>query len=60
MLNKFLLLIVLILAVGAQGCNTIKGAGYGMRKDVEVTKNQFTDANSELNRADDWLEEHLW
>ena len=58
--NISFLFFILAVVIVLQGCNTVKGAGYGARKDVEAVKYEMMDANGKLHRTDRWLEKNLW
>jgi len=49
MYSKMLIIVLFGLMVLLQGCNTLKGARDGFKKDW-----------TELNAADGWLKENLW
>jgi predicted small secreted protein len=47
------LVVIAVIVVTAQGCETLKGAGRGVKKDAE-------NLGMSVQEADDWLQEHLW
>ena len=49
MYSKMLIIVLFGLMVFFQGCNTLKGAKDGIKKDWK-----------ELNKADGWLKENMW
>ena len=56
MQNKLIIGVIFILLITLQGCETVKGAAKGLKKDI----NSFQDENSDLNKADAWMQENLW
>jgi predicted small secreted protein len=56
-MQKFLLFVPLLLALFViSGCETVKGAANGLKKDVE----SLSDPDSPINQADAWVQEHMW
>ena len=39
-----------------QGCETVKGAGQGFKKDVENIKS----SKGWIYKTDAWMQEHMW
>ena len=58
--SAFFIFLFFISLLGLQGCETVKGAGQGFKKDVQNALYQLTDQDSELKKADAWVQENLW
>ena len=44
------------MTLGLQGCETMRGAGSGLKKDIE----NFKGKNNVIYKIDGWLRDHLW
>lgn len=50
----YLPLLFVLLTLSA--CETVKGAAGGMKKDIE----SLSAPDSPINKADAWMQEHMW
>ena len=57
--NVHYLLLLLVLTVPT-GCEMIKGAGCGLKKDVHNVTNPNKNGWNSLKKTDAWMQENLW
>lgn len=53
-IKSLLLLLVVVLAL--QGCETLKGAREGFARDIQ----RYQQKEDPLHKADAWMREHMW
>ncbi len=43
-----------------QGCETVKGASAGAKKDINNTWHNVTSESGVVSKTDKWLQDHAW
>ena len=56
----FLLVFFLILPVFLSGCETVKYAGIGFKKDLENCKITAGDIGQKVKQTDEWTQKNIW
>jgi len=48
--------IIFIISITLQGCETLKGASQGFKKDIH----NLVSKEGPVHKADDWIQKHMW
>ncbi len=59
-MNKKLLYVVPFLVLLCTGCQTLKGAANGFNQDVHNLLDPDKNGCNAIQRADAWMQEHMW
>jgi len=61
MIKKSALLFMLaVFTISIAGCETVKGAIQGAKKDLQTAHQKFMKSFQETQEADDWMQKNLW
>ncbi len=67
-MKKYLFIAAVVFATALTGCETVRctvkgtatGAGQGISKDVENTKQNIKEIPPAINRLDEWMKKNMW
>ncbi len=51
---------LLVMMLGSQGCETVKGTANGVKQDINNTAYNVTNKDGAVMRADRWFQENAW